>query len=61
MSDAKVVSIVDHEIRRSRAAIDETLTRLQLHLSTELVDLQAKVAQLRADVDLLLYPEPDEK
>ena len=67
MSNAKIISIMDHEVARSRAQIDETLTRLQLHLSVELADIRdymgamdetvrifrKEIDELREDVDKL--------
>jgi hypothetical protein len=54
MSNAKIISIMDHEVRQTRTTIYKMLTRLQLDLSTELVNLSVKVMQLRADVDTLM-------
>lgn len=46
MSNAKVVSIVDREVRRSRDRIQETLERIDRTLTDEVARLNERVAKL---------------
>jgi len=53
MSNMKIVSIVDHEVTRSRAAIARDLSNLALSIADELMDIDRRLAKLRAEVDKL--------
>ena len=53
MSNAKIISIIDHDIARSRRAIDENLTRLALELSVELANINKALDALREEIEKL--------
>jgi hypothetical protein len=60
MANMKIVSIVDHEVRRSRdemaatrAALLNDLANLATQISVELMAIDARLRKLRADVDRL--------
>jgi len=53
MSNAKLISMIDHDIARSRRMIDQSLTRLALELSIELEKVNNVIDELRKDVDKL--------
>jgi len=53
MSNAKVISIVDHAMTRSRAELTRDLSNLALSIADELMVIDMKLRVLRADVDKL--------
>lgn len=54
MSNAKVISIIDHETRRVQAEDNAARSALATDLYAALEPLRAEVAQLRIDVDRLM-------
>ena len=53
MANMKVVSIVDHDVRRARAAMLDDLANVTTQISIELISINSCLRQLRADVDRL--------
>ena len=53
MSNAKIISIVGHEVTRSRAELTRDLSNLALSIADELRDIEARLTRLRAEVDKL--------
>jgi len=50
----KIVSLVDHEVTRARAALAADVQDLARHITTELQAIDVRLRTLRADVDKLL-------
>ena len=53
MSNAKVISLIDHTMTRSRAELTRDLSNLALSIADELMDIDRRLVKLRADVDKL--------
>jgi len=53
MSNAKVISLIDHTMTRSRAELTRDLSNLALSIADELMVIDRKLKTLRADVDRL--------
>ena len=53
MANMKIVSIVDHEVARSRAALRDDFANMFTQISIELMAIDARLRKLRADVDRL--------
>jgi len=53
MSNMKIVSIIDHEVSRSRASALNDLNNVASAIAQELMDIEGRLTRLRADVDKL--------
>ena len=53
MSNAKVVAIVDHEVKRSRDRIQETLVALERALANEVTSINLRMRAVEQDVERL--------
>lgn len=53
MSNAKVIAIVDHEVKRSRDRIQETLAALERALANEVTSINLRMRAVEQDVERL--------